>query len=403
MRSKLIGLALATATVGSIALYPWMQSNGAAPLPHTPPNPPPHLAQTTQRPVVDVVFALDTTGSMGGLLETAKEKIWSIATTMSQADPAPLIRIGLVGYRDRGDAYVTQLVPLSSDLDSVYAKLMDFSANGGGDGPESVNQALNDAVTKFTWSQSTGAYKVIFLVGDAPPHMDYQDDVKYPTSLALANAKGIIVNTIQCGQDGSATTPWQNIATLGAGKFFQVEQSGSAVAIATPFDAKLAALAARLDDTRMYYGSKEVRSEKDKKIAATDKLNADASVASRARRATFNASPSGATNLLGDGELIDDLEHGKVALDKINPALLPTPLRAMTIGEQAKTLAEKSSARQELKQAIGELVKQRSSFLKDEVAAQGGAAKSLDQQVFGAVREQAAKTGLRYKADAPAY
>ena len=403
MRSKLIGLALATATVGSIALYPWMQSNGAAPLPHTPPNPPPHLAQTTQRPVVDVVFALDTTGSMGGLLETAKEKIWSIATTMSQADPAPLIRIGLVGYRDRGDTYVTQLVPLSSDLDSVYAKLMDFNANGGGDGPESVNQALNDAVTKFTWSQSTNAYKVIFLVGDAPPHMDYQDDVKYPTSLALANAKGIIVNTIQCGQDGSATTPWQQIAALGAGKFFQVEQSGSAVAIATPFDAKLAALAARLDDTRMYYGSKEARSEKDKKIAATDKLNADASVASRARRATFNASPSGATNLLGDGELIDDLEHGKVALDKINPALLPTPLRAMTIGEQAKTLAEKSSARQELKQAIGELVKQRSSFLKDEVAAQGGAAKSLDQQVFGAVREQAAKTGLRYKADAPAY
>ena len=399
MRSKLIGLALATATVGSIALYPWMQSNGAAPLPHTPP----HLAQTTQRPVDDVVFALDTTGSMGGLLETAKEKIWSIATTMSQADPAPLIRIGLVGYRDRGDTYVTQLVPLSSDLDSVYAKLMDFNANGGGDGPESVNQALNDAVTKFTWSQSTNAYKVIFLVGDAPPHMDYQDDVKYPTSLALANATGIIVNTIQCGQDGSATTPWQQIAALGAGKFFQVEQSGSAVAIATPFDAKLAALAARLDDTRMYYGSKEARSEKDKKIAATDKLNADASVASRARRATFNASPSGAANLLGDGELIDDLEHGKVALDKIDPALLPTPLRAMTIGEQAKTLAEKSSARQELKQAIGELVKQRSSFLKDEVAAQGGAAKSLDQQVFGAVREQAAKTGLRYKADAPAY
>ena len=403
MRSKLIGLALATATVGSIALYPWMQSNGAVPYPHTPPNPPPHLAQTTQRPVIDVVFALDTTGSMGGLLETAKEKIWSIATTMSQADPAPLIRIGLVGYRDRGDTYVTQLVPLSSDLDSVYAKLMDFNANGGGDGPESVNQALNDAVTKFTWSQSTNAYKVIFLVGDAPPHMDYPDDVKYPTSLALANAKGIIVNTIQCGQDGSATTPWQQIAALGAGKFFQVEQSGSAVAIATPFDAELAALAARLDDTRLYYGSKEARSEKDKKIAATEKLNASASVASRARRATFNASPSGTTNLLGDRELIDDLEHGKVELDKINPALLPTLLQAMAPAEQAKTLAEKSSARQELKQAIGELVKQRSSFLKDEVAAQGGAAKSLDQHVFAAVREQAAKSGLRYKADAPAY
>ena len=72
MKSKLIGLALATATAGSIALYPWMQSNGAVPLPLTPPNPTPHVAQAGQRPVVDVVFALDTTGSMGGLLETAK-------------------------------------------------------------------------------------------------------------------------------------------------------------------------------------------------------------------------------------------------------------------------------------------------------------------------------------------
>ena len=149
----------------------------------------------------------------------------------------------------------------------------------------------------------------------------------------------------------SATDPWQKIAALGAGKFFQVEQSGSAVAIATPFDAKLAELSARLDDTRRYYGSAEVRSEKDKKVATTDKLNSSASVASRARRATFNASPSGTNNLLGEGEgeLIDDLEHRKVDLYKINPALLPTPLRAMTIVEQAKTLAEKSSARRELK------------------------------------------------------
>ena len=68
-----------------------------------------------------------------------------------------------------------------------------------------------------------------------------------------------------------------------------------------------------------------------------------------ARRATFNASPSGTTHLLGDGELIDDLEHRKVDLYKVDPALLPTPLRAMTIVEQAKTLAEKSSARRELK------------------------------------------------------
>lgn len=82
------------------------------------------------------------------MLQAAKEKIWSIASTMAQADPAPEIKMGLVAYRDRGDDYVTRVVDLSDDLDSLYATLMDFQAAGGGDGPESVNQALYDAVHK---------------------------------------------------------------------------------------------------------------------------------------------------------------------------------------------------------------------------------------------------------------
>jgi hypothetical protein len=85
---------------------------------------------------------------MGGLIQAAKEKIWSIASTMAAAQPAPQIRMGLVAYRDRGDDYVTRVVDLTADLDSVYAALMQFEAGGGGDGPESVNQALADALDK---------------------------------------------------------------------------------------------------------------------------------------------------------------------------------------------------------------------------------------------------------------
>ncbi len=86
---------------------------------------------------------------MGGMIEAAKEKIWSIASSMASEQSAPEIRMGLVAYRDRGDSYVTQVLDLSGDLDSMYAALMDFQAAGGGDGPESVNQALDDAVTKI--------------------------------------------------------------------------------------------------------------------------------------------------------------------------------------------------------------------------------------------------------------
>ena len=63
----------------------------------------------TNSPRVEVAFVLDTTGSMSGLLEGAKAKIWDIANVIVSAEPTPDVRFGLVGYRDRGDTYITQV------------------------------------------------------------------------------------------------------------------------------------------------------------------------------------------------------------------------------------------------------------------------------------------------------
>ena len=95
------------------------------------------------------------------------------------------------------------------------------------------------------------AYQVVFLVGDAPPHMDYQDDVKYPETAAAARQRGIVINTVQCGESDATARSWQRIARLGGGDFFQVEQSGGALAVASPYDKELAELSAQLDKTRL--------------------------------------------------------------------------------------------------------------------------------------------------------
>jgi Mg-chelatase subunit ChlD len=406
MKSRIIAMALFMATAASVAFYPAYQSAGTLikqvldpvtiDLPVIDP-------QTGERPRVEVVFVLDTTGSMGGLIQAAKEKIWSIATTMASAQPAPDIRMGLVAYRDRGDAYVTRVVDLSDDLDSVYATLMDFQANGGGDGPESVNQALHDAVHKISWSQGTQAYRVVFLVGDAPPHMDYQDDIKYPETLTAATVRGIAVNTIQCGHNGSAKQEWERIADLGHGRYFQVEQAGSAVAIATPFDGDLARLSARLDDTRLYYGTEEEKEKQRLKLNAADKLHAESSVESRARRATFNVSTSGASNFLGDGELVDDVSSGRVDLSGIDREKLPAAMQAMAPAEQEALITETAARRNALRHQVQELAAQRSAYLEKKVEELGGARDSLDDKIYSAVREQAGKLGLRYETDAPDY
>jgi len=404
MKTQLTALTLCVATALGVALFPAVGTSLAGHPPPTQVVPPPvALPVANERPRIEAVFVLDTTGSMSGLIEAAKEKIWSIASTMAAAQPAPEIRIGLVAYRDRGDAYVTRTVDLSADLDSLYATLMEFRADGGGDGPESVNQALYDAVHGVSWSQEGQAYRAIFLVGDAPPHMDYQDDVTYPETVAAARARGIVVNTIQAGRNPSTARAWQQIADLGAGDFARVDQAGSAVALATPYDRELARLSAELDATRLYYGSESEQVERRKKVDAAAKLHASASDESRARRATFNASASGKANLIGEGELVEEVASGRVDLDALAPELLPAPLQAMAPAERKAEVAKQAAQRNELQQRIGDLADRRAVYLRDKVEASGGAEASLDDQLYRTIKEQAAASGLRYEAAAPAY
>jgi Mg-chelatase subunit ChlD len=396
MKTKLLGIALFGLTLATVIYYPQLMAKNVKIDP-----PIDHHITANDNPKVDVVFVLDTTGSMGGLIQTAKEKIWSIATTMASAQQAPEIRIGLVAYRDRGDSYVTKLVDLSADLDSVYATLMDFEANGGGDTPESVNKALYDAVHKMSWSQEDQAYQAIFLVGDAPPHMDY-NEVRYPEIVASALEKGIVVNTIQCGEIQSAVEPWTQIASLSNGEFFQVEQAGGAVAFTTPFDEKIAELSAKLDDTRLYYGTEEQKERMQGKVAATEKLHEGASIASRARRGSFNASVGGRANLLGENELVAAYASGSIDLSELDDNALPEALKPMAPAEQEAFVAELAEEREGLYRQIQELAQDRDGYLAKKVEEAGGLKSSLDQKLYDAVKDQAGAAGLDYE-DGPTY
>src|SRR5262245_4227362 len=223
-----------------------------------------------KKPQVEVVFCLDTTGSMTGLIEAAKQKIWSISNQIASGKPTPELKIGLVAFRDKGDAYITKVYDLSDDLDAVHANLMTFQAQGGGDTPEHVNQALFDSVHKIKWSTDKKTLRLIFLVGDAPPHMDYTDDVKYPETCKKACEKGIIINTVQCGGDPDCARSWRDICAKAEGSYVQIEQGGGVVAIATPFDKELGVINDDLTKTTLVYGDRRKKAEsKEKTEAAT--------------------------------------------------------------------------------------------------------------------------------------
>src|SRR6185369_12184893 len=121
-----------------------------------------------------------------------------------EGKPTPDLRVGLVAYRDVGDAYVTRLLPLTSDLDKMYAALTELRAEGGGDVPEHVLKGLHDAVEEMAWAEENSALKLIYLVGDAPPHFDYHDGITLDGVLSAAKQRSIRISAIRCGQDAQA-------------------------------------------------------------------------------------------------------------------------------------------------------------------------------------------------------
>jgi hypothetical protein len=345
-------------------------------------------------PRIEVSFVLDTTGSMGRLISGAKQKVWTIARQMVAGRPTPAIKLGLIGYRDRGDEYVTKVYDLTDDLDAVYGHLMAFQAGGGGDNPESVNQALNEAVTKISWSKNPGTLKIIFLVGDAPPHMDYPDDVKYPETITLAKAAGITIITVQCGTYAPTTTTWKDIAALAGGGFVQIDQSGGMTATSTPVDAELMRVGAELNRTVVPYGNAARQSEVQTKGALAAAASADRLVYLNVDRADFGAK----VVVTGEGELVWDVVNRKVKLEEIPDSDLPAQLQPMTLQARKDFVDQQFSKRKELQVKVDELATQRDKFVKAEMEklTAAGFADSFDAKVAEMIQDQAKRVGIQY-------
>ncbi|MFO0970178.1 MAG: VWA domain-containing protein [Gemmataceae bacterium] len=351
-------------------------------------------AKAAEKPRVEVVFCLDTTGSMGGLIDAAKKKIWSICNQISTGKPTPHVKVGLVAYRDRGDSFITKVFELTDDLDTVYKNVMSFTADEGGDEPESVNQALFDAVHKITWSKDKKVLKMIFLVGDAPPHMDYPDDVKYPETCKEAVKRDIIINTVLCGNSASAKEHWLKICRAAEGSFVQIDAGGGpVVAVATPFDKDLAALNAKISETTLVYGKAEEQLEKKALADTTAKLDAPAA----AGRAGFYARA-------GDGGaaycLINALKAGKVKLEALKKEELPDQLKGKSLEQQREYIKKVEKEREVLTQNILDLDKKRNEFIakkaSEDAKLAGSIRDSFDGNVLRILGTQAARNGITY-------
>jgi hypothetical protein len=152
---------------------------------------------------LDLMFMIDTTGSMWDELDYIKAELEDVIQTVNTDNPGLTIRMSCNFYRDFGDDYVVRSFPFTTNLSTVLNQLNAQSADGGGDYPEAVDEALMNAIDEQEHDWSDDAYaRLVFLVLDAPPH-HYSDVItNVHTSAQEAAEMGIrIIPVAASGAD----------------------------------------------------------------------------------------------------------------------------------------------------------------------------------------------------------
>ena len=174
-----------------------------------------------QAPVaLDVLFLLDATGSMGDEIDRLKATIDQVAARVASLDVRPDVRFAFTLYRDQGDVFVTSTFDFTSDVDAFREALTHVVADGGGDYPESMEEGFAAALSEPSWRDPASTVQLIFLVADAPPHVDRQTAVDYPASIVDAVSRGIKVFPIASSEsDDQAEAVFRQIAEATGARF----------------------------------------------------------------------------------------------------------------------------------------------------------------------------------------
>jgi Mg-chelatase subunit ChlD len=175
-------------------------------------------AAAPQRARLDLVFLIDATGSMGDEIGKLKASLRSIASEVARLPSRPDTCFGLVAYRDRGDEFLVRRHDFTNDLGAFQSVLDALQANAGGDYPEAMNEALHEAVHRLSW-RGTGATRLVVLLADAPPHLDYGGP-QYDEDMMAALGKGIKVFSVGAsGLDKQGEYIQRQIAQYTGGRF----------------------------------------------------------------------------------------------------------------------------------------------------------------------------------------
>lgn len=346
------------------------------------------------KPVVQMAILLDTSNSMDGLIDQARSQLWKVVNelaTTKRDRQTPSLQVALYEYGNSrltpGEGYVRMVLPLSDDLDAVSEKLFALKTDGG---DEYCGWVIKSAIDGLKWSDAKDAYKVIFIAGNEPFS---QGSVDYHTSCSAAIAKGIMVNTIHCGDEQTGIqTGWKDGATLADGAFMCIDQNRAVVAIAAPQDEEIAKLSTALNSTYLPYGAKggEYALRQEAQDTAATASPAAAAAGAPVERAVAKSS---ALYRNSSWDLVDAAKDKTVKLEELKSEELPEAMQKLKPEERQQFVDAKANERADIQQKIQSLNSDREKFVAEKRKTQSGdKTDTLDEAMINAVREQFTKS-----------
>jgi hypothetical protein len=166
---------------------------------------------------LDILLLLDTTGSMGDELQRLTATFADVARQVRDLETPTDLRFGYTAYRDLDDEYVTRTSEFTADVDAFVDDLGGLRAEGGGDTPEALSEALEEALAAPSWRDGD-TVSLMFLVADAPPQLDREAD--YAVEVIRAAARGIkIVPLASSGLDNQGEYVFRQLAQITGAPF----------------------------------------------------------------------------------------------------------------------------------------------------------------------------------------
>lgn len=347
------------------------------------------IAKPAAQGKIQIAILLDTSGSMDGLINQARTRLWSIVSELGKATrngQRPVIELALYEYGkqslEASDGYIRRIMPLTRDLDGIAEQLFALTTNGG---DEYAGWVIQRATKELDWSSDPRDVRLVFIAGNEG--FD-QGNVPFAKSIAAARAKGVVVNTIYCGGEMDPEAKlWRVGATSGAGSFAMVNHNASVVEIASPYDAELQRLSAAINSTYVYYGAKGAENQvRQKRMdSAAEAAGApSARAAAKASAAYDNA----------EWDLVD--AGSRVNMGKLETAQLPPEMRKMNDSERQAHVAKKAAERKALQMKIAEVSKKRDEFVSAKRKAAADATPTMDDTLVKAAKSAATSQGYSF-------